>query len=429
MAAEAATISQGPSGAIVHASVETLSLTIRWSNNFTAVAQLTDEKKEDCIFHGKFVEDEESEVLVTGCTPDELSVQIQSSMYGDELFTVTREGKVNLLEPGDEDYDDELLFFSEDFPQVQPGRNGRTKREDDYYDLTFESEDLENLPKLDDYEVDDNLLPSRIEMQLSVYLDPAFVQLHGRSRSKNVAKQVVEQAGLLMKHSSIVTKVKLVPRNRFYNSNKHLGFSSKRKASENFLKDLPRLLKPPYSLNAHPITHVYLTVADGPKVKGVALGGSVCAKASSNSKRPRAIISYHDSVSATGVTMAHELGHVLGMFHDFQHRNHRTSFTCGEGKRAGKYILNYGNRPRRTLWSDCSNEDFKAYYFRVRFGNDDQFCLEDSFDSRNSPGCSPSQFQCPRGGRCIPASQRCDGLKRHCPGGEDESGCPFIGFD
>ena len=114
----------------------------------------------------------------------------------------------------------------------------------------------ENLPDLDDYEVDEELLPNRIEMHLSVYLDPAFMQFHGRSKSKTLAKQVVEQAGLLMKHSSLVTKVKLVPSSRFYLTSKHIGFSTKPIATVNFNNDLPSLLKPPYSVGAHPITHV-----------------------------------------------------------------------------------------------------------------------------------------------------------------------------
>jgi len=427
---DAATLKAGPSGDIVQATVENLMLTVRWNNNFTAVAVLID--KEDCIFPGKFLLDEESEVLVTGCTTanEEIAVQFQSRKFGDYIFTVTKEGKIKQVENDVDEYE-ELVFISEDYFGVGTEENGRVKREDeDYYeDFYFLSDDLEILPDLDDYEIDDELQPKEVELQLTVYLDLDFKKLHGR-KAKTRARQIVVQAGLLMKHSSLATKISLVANNRYHFSNQHLGFSNKEIASNDFYKKFPDVLKSPYSVDGgHPIAHVYMTVADGGFAKGVALGGSMCAPLDARQGKPRAIIVWQD-VATSGATLAHELGHVLGMYHDFSARSGRTSSTCADRKTKGQFILNYGNNPRRTTWSDCSNEDFKEYYFKQRFARDDKFCLKEIGNTEDAveSSCSPSEFQCGPGGRCIPSSQRCDGLKRHCPGGVDELGCPFDPF-
>ena len=79
------------------------------------------------------------------------------------------------------------------------------------------------------------------------------------------------------------------------------------------------------------------------------------------------------------MTLAHEVGHTLGMWHDFDTNPHR-SYTCGPGKWKGNGngktndIMNYGS-PKRKGWSECSNEDFHAYYTSV-YQNLEKFCLK-----------------------------------------------------
>ena len=82
----------------------------------------------------------------------------------------------------------------------------------------------------------------------------------------------------------------------------------------------------------------------------------------------------------TGLTVAHELGHVLGMKHDFlpawdQHNKQvRDKCTSDEiPQNSGILIMNYGQP--RVRWSDCSNEDFARYYQSV-VARDKKFCLE-----------------------------------------------------
>ena len=82
-----------------------------------------------------------------------------------------------------------------------------------------------------------------------------------------------------------------------------------------------------------------------------------------------------------GDTFAHEMGHIIGIHHDFdsnQNASHIVrNHTCGKSKWVGGYdnqIMNYG-KPRQPTWSDCSNEDFQNYYNAITslYG---RFCLE-----------------------------------------------------
>eukprot|EP00092_Neocalanus_flemingeri_P035894 GFUD01039081.1.p1 GENE.GFUD01039081.1~~GFUD01039081.1.p1 ORF type:complete len:473 (+),score=87.93 GFUD01039081.1:249-1667(+) len=445
-----ATPSGVPPGPVVSADVQNFLLTVRWNNNYTAVAKLSDDQKEYCIFSGKFLLDPESEVLVTGCLPDDdLSVQFQSDKFGDQLFTVS-DGEIVAVVPDDD---------HENWDGSNRGTNGRFRRDDEYYDeydddyygdYELVNEDFALLPALDDYEVDESQLPELLQLQINVYLDPAFETKHGSSsKAMTAARQILGQTSLLMKHSSLHTKIELVHGDRFYKSNTHLTMKD---IGGDYRSRLPKLLKSPFTIGSFPVAHVYLTVKDPTsRYNGVAAVASICAK------QPRALVNFK-SVSTTSVTIAHELGHLFGMFHDFKpdKKTDRKEAKCGKGKRKGEFVLNYGNSPLRTVWSDCSNEDFRSYYFRTVFSGD-SFCLKagcsasefqcDSglcipeakrcdFHSRDCPrgedetdcpfpetGCSSSQFQCGPGGKCIPENQRCDRIKRHCPKGEDEEGC------
>ena len=58
--------------------------------------------------------------------------------------------------------------------------------------------------------------------------------------------------------------------------------------------------------------------------------------------------------------MAHEIGHFLGMEHDF-HENH-------EGKNCVKdnHLMTYAKLPEMVKWSSCSKADFQAYYLMTQ---------------------------------------------------------------
>ena len=210
---------------------------------------------------------------------------------------------------------------------------------------------------------DDIYLPQELILNLNLYLDPEWHNIHGEGSVK-IAKQVVEAAHDLFQHPSLNTKVELVGNTeRIFNSSQHL-----RTFARNMDK-IAGLLQPPFEVRGQhntrrdnfQIAHVYLTV--GGIVDERSVAGSVCHY----SKQPITAVRWGGSVRRTAATMAHGLGHVLGMGHDSLGEKEG----CGE---KGGFVMNNGGS--REKWSDCSNEDFRIFY-EDTFKTQNGFCLEE----------------------------------------------------
>ena len=64
--------------------------------------------------------------------------------------------------------------------------------------------------------------------------------------------------------------------------------------------------------------------------------------------------------------MAHEVGHNLGMKHDFDEAHGGDSSSCNQDN----HIMAYGSPKEK--WSTCSKADFEAHYLQVQ----NQWCME-----------------------------------------------------
>ena len=71
--------------------------------------------------------------------------------------------------------------------------------------------------------------------------------------------------------------------------------------------------------------------------------------------------------------MAHEMGHNMGMLHDFDEEHGGSNGPCD-----GTGLMSYGNT-LPGLWSTCSANDFLALYNSVIASSDKTWCLDGNY--------------------------------------------------
>jgi len=212
--------------------------------------------------------------------------------------------------------------------------------------------------------------PKKMELHVNVYLSTSWMSQLGQ----NKAREIGREARLFMDHRSLDTRFDLKLRYIEYNDDHVLSgrglnsFKRSRVVAENQKKGT---------------IHMLLTTQKG--VNGIAWMNSVCA---TDNSWATGITKWTYDVANTAETFVHQIGHILGMYHDFEKNGWNgkgnypytpeRNYTCGPGQSQGgpdNDIMNNGN-PGSRAWSSCSNVDFKKYYTMV-YANDAEFCLKE----------------------------------------------------
>merc|ERR1719369_2129616 len=119
-------------------------------------------------------------------------------------------------------------------------------------------------------------------------------------------------------------------------------------------------------------------------MRGIAFVGGACSRRSAISMNELLYSDHH-----TAQVFAHELGHTIGMYHDFDdiHGGHH-------GRCNHQGLMSYGNKP--TQWSSCSDNDFTTWW-----REEGHVCVRPTTDKHHGVSCGNHKAsncgECPQG--------------------------------
>jgi len=134
--------------------------------------------------------------------------------------------------------------------------------------------------------------------------------------------------------------------------------------------------------------YAFLTGYDGSGAIGIAYVGTPCLRLSGDQRYKTSINEWYNNVHDSAGVLAHEMGHALGMYHDFGSGGTSDIKYDSNGNACTRIngLMDYGSRSRVDKFTTCSREDFAAWYTRV-MGTYGSFCLT----CANNPTQAPTQ--------------------------------------
>jgi hypothetical protein len=297
-----------------------------------------------CLWSGRLEGDPGSLVAVRGCWDTETTVTIGStSLPGGVIELIVTNGTSQIV-GHDEDMGEEA------------GTDERFRRQVDddddydYYDYDYDESSEPLIPDEDPYAISalyEGPWPTELVMQIYVKYDNSLLK-HFRgshAQSKDWLNQVIMKAKPRLLYKSLNMAIHLTVKGEF----EHIDESIRAGAPA------VRLLAKKYeSANLDHVIAFFGAEIGGDKTHGIAFLGAAC---NTNGQALAITELYYrkKSIVASARTLAHELGHTMGIRHDHDPVHGGRRGPCNH-----KGIMSYGRRPDQ--WSECSKKDFAEWW-------------------------------------------------------------------
>ena len=226
------------------------------------------------------------------------------------------------------------------------------------------------------------------KLDIIVFYDTSFkTACNQLSKSPdNVIEQIFNHVKNFFKHDSLPTKFYLNLIKKIYQSDVVWN-----NAKENGTETSLRKLNIYDEENADVFVHLGVMSPDGkgkvPKIGRCFLNNGTCRGLCSNRKFEKGLVveSVINNLPKTAYIITHEIGHLLGLKHDFQdkeeidpYRRPKHSIIGAKQCTNVNGIMDYSNTEHNNLkWTECSVEYLRIYHQSVKdVSNHNIFCLE-----------------------------------------------------
>jgi len=310
--------------------------------------------KTSCLFTGKLEGDLDSEVSVSGChNSNETMVSIASSLLPDGFV------ELMIVDGNTKNMDSANIF----------GETEGESMENSTPDYVYPSAD----PIEWAVSPWSGPLPSTVVLKTNIKYDNSLLEHFGYSheKTKDWINDVVQRTKPMMSHYSLTIKVAL-------EVGEVTHIDETLRANNHTIYYLQQ------TKNHNSLTSYFCKDNDGrDTTRGIAFFRTACSRRSAININE---LSYSDHETAR--IFAHELGHNIGMHHDFDdiHGGHH-----GECDHQG--LMSYGQKP--TQWSSCSDKDFTKWWKK-----EGHVCVKKTTDKQHGVAVSCGNHKASNCGGC-----------------------------